>query len=207
MLAGYGLILDSANALKCSKRLELRYFELLVPSAYSRLHSESTLLAVYSGGARNELERVLPLGCPDNRSVVSIGLRRSQERHLPAHVLSVDHHAIVFRCKEECDLWSVVIDDLSSCDEKRFAEVVHSRKSPDGPKGYRSHIQNLRTLLAEQIAALCPPENEIDDSCLLANASKCITILSSQCKGILGLETEDLIRDTLSKLSKRISNC
>ena len=194
VLSGYCLYMDSANGMYDSVS---RYVELRVPSVYSRLHSESITLALYECSSREEIVSIVAVGTPDNRASVCIGLHRSHERHLPVHVLSVDQHVLIFRCKEECDLWAVVIDDITSCDEKRFFELVHSRKQIDGPRGYRSHIKQLRTALSSQ-----QPEDDL--KFLLSNALECITILASK---LPGLESEDLIQDTLSKLSQRISNC
>ena len=212
VLSGYCLFLESGNSSIISLGHyvgKLCFIDLCVPSVYSRLHSDSITLRIYADNTRLDLLAILPLGSPDNRSLVSVGLLRSRDRHLPANILSVNQHALAFRCKEECDLWSVVIDDVISCDEKRFSEIVHSRKYPEGPRGYRGHIQNLKAiLLATTGAVTSQPKSDLvaasELTLLLTDAFKCISILSSKLPGVL--EKDDLIRETLSKLSKRISN-
>ena len=204
VLSGPAIYIRSGNSVQCpgDLRWDVRHIEVQVTSDESRVGIEPARLAVFEDSSKLDLLEILPLGTGENRSRIQRGLTCSDSHQLPLEVVSVEQHALRFRCKDEASLWKVAMEDAASCSRARWRELVDLSPNRQIPRGYRTQYSRLKALLS--VATLT--DANVWEKCL-----ECIDYFQKRftechCRKSVDINKEDLLVDTrqliLTKLGK-----
>ena len=206
VLSGFAIYARNGNLIvaPAEVNVKLRYMELQVPCDAHRVGIEPTRLLVYDDSSKLELLDVIALGYGENRASVQRGFHRSESSQLPTEVVSIDSHALRFRCKEEASLWRVAFEDCIGCSRERWKELLELEGS--APRGYRTQYNRLKDILSSASCQSNMNELNVYERCL-----ECIEYFQRrlgecQCRRSVDFSKEDLILETrqllLTKLGK-----
>lgn len=191
LLAGFCLYQSEETDSPC-RDLQPRYIEMEVPHDHRRFSMDPCRLALYTDATKSELQEVLVVGCPGNRTSITKGEANS--------LLFVENSLLCFREKGEADLWHVAINDVLSSSDSRWRDLT----THNPPRGYRGHFGALRKSLEEDLANLqvTPAPTQTEDA--IPQAIRCIEYMKREFdKAGIRFDT-DLIKSTLSLLSEKL---
>lgn len=191
LLAGFCLYQPEETHCPC-RDLQPRYVEMDVPHDHRRLPMDPCRLALYTDATKSELQEVLVVGCPRNRTTITKGQANS--------VLFVENSLLCFRDKAEAELWYVAMNDVLSSMDSRWRDLT----THNPPRGYRSHLEALRKSLEEDLTNLQVTTAPTQTEDVVPQAIRCIEYMERELEKA-GIRFDcDLIKSTLSLLSEKL---